>query len=85
MLIDALIMEVEMAEHDLMHRIEEAIHSIFLENKNQPLDIDEIVLRVEKQLRNGKVDATLTKQIIEKMLDRFALLTMPDGKLVLYS
>lgn len=69
-----------MAEHDLMHRIEEAIHAIFLENKNQPLDIDEIVLAVEKKLGNGEVDENLTKQIIESMQDRFALLQMPDGK-----
>ena len=70
-----------MAEHDLMHKIEEAIHEIFIENKNQPLDVDKIILAVEKKLRNGEVNGTLTKQIIEDMQNRFALFQMPDGKL----
>jgi len=74
-----------MTEHDLIHKIEEAIHNIFLENKNQPLDVQEIILKVEKGLRNGEIDAELTKQIIENMQDGFALLTAPSGKLYLNS
>ena len=72
-----------MAEHDLMHRIEEAIHSIFLENKNQPLELTEIGLAIEKRLGNGEVNAPLTTQIIEDMVSRFILLQMPDDKFIL--
>ena len=72
-----------MTEHDLAHKIEESIHNIFIENKNQPLNVQEIVLRVDKKLGNGEIDNELTKQIIEKMQDRFVLHELPSGKLAL--
>lgn len=72
-----------MPKHDLVHKIEEAVHNIFLENNNKPLKVLEIVREVEKRLGNGEIDAKLTEQIVERMRDGFALLEMPDGKLTL--
>ncbi len=72
-----------MTEHDLMHKLEEAIRNIFLKNENQPLSIPEIILGIEKELGNGEIDAQLTAQIIEGMQEEFYLLQTPTGKLVL--
>ena len=68
---------------NLIENIKQAVRDIFRENGNKPLEMEELILLVDKKLRNGEIDTELTAISIDIMLDRFELTRLPDNKLKL--
>lgn len=72
-----------MTEHGLAEKIKQAIVNIFKKNNNEPLDKEELKQKIDEEIGNRETNSELSDNIIEQMMDRFALIEMPNNKLIL--